>query len=122
MTKKILITDDQRELVEAMKARFEKEGYEIDAAYDGEECLLKIKANLPDLIILDVTMPKLDGFSVVRGIKSDEETKHIPIFILTGKDQMEDLFRMEGVKEFIVKPFDYENLLGKVKKLFEASE
>jgi len=116
--KKILIADDQKELVEAMKIRFENDGYEVIEAYNGEECLEKAKKELPDLIIMDVAMPQMDGFEAVREIKGDEVIKHIPIFMLTGKDQMEDIFRMEGVQEYIVKPFDYEALSGLVQKLF----
>ena len=121
MAKRILITDDQREFVEVMKTRFEKEGYEIATAYDGEECLKKVKAEPPDLIIMDITMPKMDGYTVVRGIKADEKIKDIPIIILTGRDQMEDIFKMEGVKEYVVKPFEYEDLLEKIKKIFDDS-
>ena len=119
MAKKILITDDQRELVEVMKMRFEKEGYEITTAYDGEECLKKVKEDPPGLIIMDVTMPKMDGYTAVRGIKADAKIRHIPIIVVTGKEQMEDIFRMEGVKEYVVKPFEFEDLLEKVKKIFD---
>lgn len=117
MSKKILVADDQRELVEAMVARFENAGYEVVAAYDGEECLEKIKIQCPDLIVLDVTMPKMDGFSVVRAVKEDERVKNTPIIMVTGKDQMEDIFRMEGVREYVVKPFEYKDLLAMVVRL-----
>lgn len=120
MAKKILIADDQRDLVEALKLRFEKDGYEIVEAYNGEECLKKAKEELPDLIILDVAMPKMDGYEAIREMRGDEAIKHIPVFMLTGKDQMEDIFKMEGVLEYIVKPFDYEMLSGMVKKLFDG--
>ena len=118
MAKKILVADDQKELVEVLKLRFENDGYEVVEAYTGEECLEKAKKELPDLIIMDVAMPQMDGYEAVREIKGDEATKHIPIFMLTGKDQMEDIFRMEGVQEYIVKPFDFEALSGMVQKLF----
>jgi len=98
--------------------RFEKDGYQVIEAYNGEECLEKAKKELPDLIIMDVAMPQMDGYEAVREIKRDETIKHVPIFVLTGKDQMEDIFRMEGVQEYIVKPFEYEILLGLIKKLF----
>jgi len=119
MAKKILVVDDQKELVEAMKMRFENEGYEVIEAYNGEECLEKAKKELPDLIIMDVTMPQMDGYEAVREIKRDEAIKHIPIFMLTGKEQMEEIFRVESVQEYIVKPFDYKDLLGLIKNLFE---
>ena len=118
MAKKILIVDDQRELVEAMKMRFEDAGYDVFEAYDGKECLEKARKELPDLIIMDVAMPQMDGYEAVREIKGDDAIKKIPIFILTGKDQMEDIFKIEGIQEYILKPFDYKVLLGMVKKLF----
>ncbi len=118
MAKKILIADDQKELVEVLKIRFEKDGYKVIEAFNGKECLQKAKIELPDLIIMDVAMPEMDGYEAVREMKGDEATKQIPIFMLTGKDQMEDIFRVEGIQEYIVKPFDYEVLLGLVKKLF----
>ena len=120
MAKKILVADDQKELVEAMKIRFESDGYEVVEAYNGEECLEKAKKELPDLIIMDVAMPQMDGYEAVKEIKGDETTKHIPIFMLTGKDQMEDTFRMEGVQEYIIKPFEYKDLSDLIKKQFEG--
>ena len=117
MSKKILITDDDRELVEVMKERFELNGYTVVTAYNGDECLETAKKELPDLIILDVTMPVMDGYSAVKAIKTDTAIKHIPIVMLTGKDHMEDLFKMEGIQEYVIKPFDYEYLSGIVKKL-----
>jgi CheY-like chemotaxis protein len=119
MAKKILIADDQRELVEGMKVRFEKDGYTVVEAFNGEECLEKAKKEIPDLIIMDVSMPQMDGYEAVREIKADKTIKHIPIFMLTGKDQMEDIFRLEGVLEYIIKPFDYEMLSGLIKTLFK---
>jgi len=119
MPKKILIVDDQKEMVEAMKMRFENDGFEVVEAYNGEECIQKAKEELPDLIIMDVAMPGMDGYEAVREMKKEETIKNIPIFMLTGKDQMEDIFRMEGVQEYIVKPFDYEVLTGLIKKLFD---
>jgi len=119
MAKKILVVDDQKELVDAMKMRFEHDGYEVIEAYNGEECLKKAKEGLPDLIIMDIAMPQMDGYEAVREIRRDEAIKDIPIFMLTGKDQMEDIFRIEGVQEYIVKPFEYEELSGMIKKLFE---
>jgi len=119
MAKKILVADDQKEMVEAMKIRLENDGYEVVEAYNGEECLEKAKKELPDLIIMDVAMPKMDGYDAVREIRRDEAIKHIPIFMLTGKEQMEEIFKMEGVQEYIIKPFDYDVLSGLIKKVVE---
>lgn len=118
MAKKILVTDDDRDLVEALNTRFKSEGYEVVTAYNGEECLRKAKENCPDLIIMDVAMPVMDGYTVVTKMKEDEDLSHIPVIILTGKDQMEEIFMVEGVKEYVVKPFDFKDLTGMVKKIF----
>jgi len=120
MANKIFITDDDLNLVKAMQIRFQEAGFEVASAYDGQTCLEKIKMEHPDLIIMDVSMPKMDGYTVVKEIKSDQTLSHIPIIIMTGKDQMEDIFKMEGVKEFIVKPFEFDDILGMVKKLLDT--
>ena len=121
MDKKILIVDDDRDFVEVMKDWFGTEGYNIVTAYDGEECIAQARKEKPGLIIMDISMPKMDGYSAVKLIKADEDIKHIPIIILTGKDQMEDLFKMEGVNEYVVKPFEYDVFSQKVKKVFEQT-
>ena len=121
MAKKILIVDDDHDLVETMQEWFEIEGYNIVTAYDGEECITQAKKEQPDLIIIDISMPKMDGYSAVKVIKVDEAIKHIPIIVLTGKDQMEDIFKMEGVKEYVVKPFEYKVFSQMVKKILEET-
>jgi len=121
MAKKILIVDDDHDLVEVMQEWFETEGYNIVTAYDGEECIKQAKKEQPDLIILDINMPKMDGYSAVKEIRVDEAIKHIPIIVLTGKDQMEDIFKMEGVKEYVIKPFEYKVFSQMVKKILEET-
>jgi CheY-like chemotaxis protein len=105
-----------------MSLRFEKDGYTVLRAYDGDECLEKARAELPDLIIMDVSMPKMDGYSAMKVLKTDKKIRHIPIIILTAKDQMEDIFRMEGIKEYFVKPFDYAVVAEKVKSLLQTDQ
>ena len=102
-----------------MGLRFEQDGYTVIKAYNGEECFENAKAEHPDLVIMDVAMPVMDGYSAVKALKEDDLTKHIPIMILTGKDQMEDIFMMEGVKEYLIKPFEYEVIAQKVKDILE---
>jgi len=105
-----------------MKMRFEKSGYQVILAFDGEEGVEKTRSEQPDLIIMDIAMPKLDGYTAVKIIKKAEATKHIPIIMLTGKDQMKELFIVEGVNEYVVKPFDYDELVKMVKRLLEESK
>ena len=114
--KRILIVDDEPHLVKLVKLRLEANGYEVATALNGLEGLKEAEENHPDLIIVDVMMPKMDGYTFVKNIRVRDELKAIPIIVLTVKNKLENLFKAEGVKDYIVKPFDAENLLEKVKK------
>lgn len=83
-SKKILIVDDEKFVVRALTEKLALEGFSIDSAYDGQEALLKVNQVKPDLILLDIIMPKLDGISVLKKLKASAETKDIPIIILTN--------------------------------------
>ncbi len=123
MKKKILIADDEytiRELVDLTLG----DDYEIIKAEDGQDALDKMKEVNPDLIIIDVMMPKLDGFEVSRRIKTDETTKHIPIIMLTVKHELEDVKRAikADVDEFITKPFEPDLLRKRVEENISCVE
>ena len=94
---KILIVDDEEQIVTAYGDHFAREGYEIGKAYDGAEALEKVKEFTPDIILLDILMPKLDGLSALKQLKKDPETRDIPVIILTNLDQKEDV--LKGVQE-----------------------
>lgn len=113
--KKIIIIDDDVDLVELLKTRLELQGYSVCFAYDGEEGMSKIQLEKPDLIILDVMLPKKDGYTIFREIKYKDDLKNIPIIVLTAKDKMEEMFAMEGLRQFVVKPFSSDELIRKVK-------
>lgn len=83
-TKKILIVDDEKFVVKALTEKLVLEGFSIDSAYDGQEALLKVNQVKPDLILLDIIMPKLDGISVLKRLKAHSKTKNIPVIILTN--------------------------------------
>ncbi len=117
MSKKILFADDDAHLVEILLLRFKAAGYETVDAYDGEEALLKMRAQKPDLVIMDITMPKMNGYTLVREMKDDEALKNIPVIVLSGKDTMQDIFQIEGVGTYMVKPFEFDELLAKVKEM-----
>src|SRR3989304_949638 len=105
--KKILLIDDEPELVKAVEIRLKSTGYEVSVAHDGRAGIHEAKKIKPDLIILDLLMPIMDGYAVANELKDDPETKHIPIIILTAS-QREDLktkCRELGVASFIMKPF-----------------
>lgn len=120
--KKILIVDDEPELVEMLRMRLEASDYEVVSANDGEEGLQKTKSEKPDLVVLDIMMPKKDGYTFVKEMKTDKTTKHIPVIVLTAKTKMQDLFEMEGVKDYVVKPFESKELLAKIATHFNAEE
>ena len=116
--KKILVVDDEVDLVETVRFPLEIEGYNVLVAYNGEEALNQARKENPDLILLDLMLPKLDGYKVCRLLKFDERYKHIPILMLTAKTQEKDkVLGMEtGADEYITKPFDMDYLLKKVKE------
>jgi len=115
--KKILIVDDEPDLVETVRFSLEMEGYQVLVSHNGEEGLSQAKKESPDLILLDLMLPKLDGYKICRLLKFDERYKHIPILMLTAKTQEKDkLLGMEtGVDEYMTKPFDMDQLMEKVK-------
>ncbi|MCP4650834.1 MAG: response regulator [PVC group bacterium] len=118
--KKILVVDDEHDMVTILKARLEKRGFAVVSAYDGAEGLEKIDEENPDLIILDIIMPKMDGYTVIKELKKrsmKEGSSLIPVIVLTAKDKMQDLFAMEGVTDYIIKPFEVPELLDKINKL-----
>jgi len=82
--KRILVVDDEPDFCSIMRCNLEKQGFEVDVAYDGDECLSKVKADPPDAIILDIVMPEKDGHAVCRALKSDKKFSRIPIVMLTA--------------------------------------
>ncbi len=120
---KVLFVDDEKLYIGLMQIRLESKGYEVITAYNGQEGLEKAKSENPDLIILDVMMPKLDGFEVCRLLKSDARYSEIPIIICTAKAQKVDLETSQKVKAdaYITKPFDSVALLSKMDELFKKS-
>ncbi len=117
--KRILIVDDTVDTVELLKKRFRAEGYDTAEAYDGEEALKQVAEYNPDLIVLDVMMPKLDGYEVCQRLKADENTRYIPILMLTAKSDVESKVRGLdiGADDYLPKPFDYKELSARVRSL-----
>jgi two-component system alkaline phosphatase synthesis response regulator PhoP len=121
--KKILIVDDEVDLVETVRFPLEMEGFDVLVSYNGEDALNQARKEKPDLIILDLMLPKLDGYKVCRLLKFDERYKHIPILMLTAKTQEKDkiLGKETGADEYITKPFEMDYLMEKVKKYLKIS-
>lgn len=116
--KKVLIVDDEPDIVESIKFNLELENIECIDAYDGEEAFSKAKKENPDLILLDIMLPKMNGYKVARLLKFDESYKHISIIMLTAKTQEKDIKTGEetGADEYVTKPFDMDMLVALVKK------
>lgn len=119
MAKRILIVDDEAQLVEMVKMRLESAGYEIITAHDGQEGLEKAKKNKPDLMILDLMLPKMDGYKVCGLLKSDARYSKIPVIMFTARaqEEAEGLGKCLGAEEYVTKPFDPKLLLSKIKGL-----
>lgn len=121
MPKKILFVENVPDQVEMVGMRLEEEGYEFISAMDGAEGLKKARENRPDLILLDLIMPKLDGLEVCSLLKQAEETKKTPIIVITALDvgDAQEKSFAAGVDDFVTKPYDLEELLAKIKNLLE---
>jgi DNA-binding response OmpR family regulator len=116
-TKKILIVDDEIDLLETVRSSLELEGFEVLVSYNGEDALNQARKKNPDLILLNLMLPKMAGYKVCRLLKFDDRYAHIPILMLTAKTQEKDKFLgMEtGADDYISKPFEMEDLMEKVK-------
>jgi two-component system alkaline phosphatase synthesis response regulator PhoP len=124
MAKKILAVDDERHIVRLVQVNLERQGYEVVTAFDGKEALEKVSSEQPDLIVLDVMMPYMDGFEVLQNLKRDPNTRDIPVIMLTAKAQDADVFRgwQSGVDCYLTKPFNPMELIAFVKRIFKSLE
>ncbi len=109
--KKILIIDDDAASALEIKEFLETKGYTVAHVSDGSQAFGTIKETRPDLILLDIIMPVVDGFTIAKQIHCDEQTKDIPIVVFSVREGMKELFAIEGIKEYLVKPVDKEKLL-----------
>jgi DNA-binding response OmpR family regulator len=117
--KRILIVDDEEDIVNVLRFRLEANNYDVMSAFDGQDGLNKARAEKPDLIILDLMLPKLDGYKLCRMLKFDEVYRAIPIIMFTARSQKKDeeLGMEMGADAYITKPFEPEALLGKIREL-----
>ncbi|MBC7329391.1 MAG: response regulator [bacterium] len=124
MPKKILVVDDERPIVRLVQVNLEHAGYEVVTAYDGKEALEKVEQEKPDLIILDVMMPQMDGFEVMQRLQANPKTRDIPVIMLTAKAQDADVFRgwQSGVTLYLTKPFSPFELISFVRRIFRSLE
>jgi len=119
---RVLVVDDEADLVRILQFGLEAIGYHVDTASDGQEGLKKARELKPDIILLDLMLPKLDGYKVCRLLKFDERYKNIPIIILSARTQEGDqLLAMEmGANRFVTKPYDFAEVLKHIETLLKS--
>ena len=123
MSKKVLVVDDEPSILLSLKFLMEQEGYYVYSATDGDEALKAVHENLPDLILLDIMMPKRDGFEVCQVIRANPEWKEIKIIMLTAKGREVDQEKglALGADDYITKPFATQELIKKARMILEDS-
>lgn len=121
MAKKILVVDDEKPISDIIKFNLEKEGFEVVVAYDGEEALEKVEEEQPDLIVLDLMLPKVDGLEVARRVRAKHTT---PIIMVTAKDsELDKVLGLElGADDYVTKPFSNRELVARVKANLRRQE
>jgi len=118
--KKILVVDDDRSITTMLESLLSAAGYTVLVAYDGLDAMVKVKSHLPDVIILDVMMPEINGYDVCSNLKFDEQYKHIPIIVLTSREQELDqrIAKFMGI-DYMQKPIDRKALLEKIQNILK---
>jgi two-component system alkaline phosphatase synthesis response regulator PhoP len=124
MPKKILAVDDERHIVRLVQVNLERAGYQVVTAFDGKDALDKVASEQPDLVVLDVMMPYMDGFEVLQNLRKNPSTRELPVIMLTAKAQDADVFRgwQSGVDCYLTKPFNPMELISFVKRIFKSLE
>ena len=119
--RRVLVVDDDREIVEMTRLILESGGYEVVPAHSGEEALRRAGDARPDLILLDINMPGMDGWETLKILKVDEATLSIPVAMFSIKLELRDkiLGLQKGAFDYITKPFSYDEILDRVRRIFE---
>jgi diguanylate cyclase (GGDEF)-like protein len=122
-SEKVLVVDDEPDIVEMVKARLELNNFQVITARDGEEALKKIEREEPDLVLLDVVLPKMDGLEICRKLREDIILSYIPIIMLTAKGNLSDMVAgiEAGADDYIVKPFDPAELIARTKMVLRRT-
>ncbi len=116
--KKILIAEDEEDIVFVLKTALEENDYKVIQAYDGKETLKKATKEKPDLILLDIMMPGMDGYAINQKLKQSPATKNIPVIVITGKPHVREMLgdlKKAGISSYFEKPFMIDDLLKKIK-------
>jgi len=123
MKPQILVVEDEPPLVEVLRYNLEKEGYLVDVAEDGAAALERVRRSTPDLIILDWMLPELSGIEVCRQLRTDPDTKEVPVIMLTARGEEADRVKglASGADDYVVKPFSPAELLARVRAVLRRS-
>jgi two-component system response regulator VicR len=119
--RRVLCIEDEPEMIDLIRLILERKGFEVSGAGGGEEGLYKIRKEKPDLVLLDLMMPFVDGWEVYQQMKADETTKHIPVIVITAKAQSIDKvlgLHIAKVDDYIAKPFSPKELMNSVERVF----
>jgi two-component system alkaline phosphatase synthesis response regulator PhoP/two-component system response regulator VicR len=121
MPKRILVVDDEKHMVRLLQLNLEREGYEVVTAYDGADGLETARALKPDLVLLDITMPRMDGFEVLNALKSREDTEKTPVVILTARSKDADVFHgyESGADAYLTKPLHPSELTAVIRRMLD---
>ncbi len=119
--KKILIIDDEEDIQKLLKIRLEQEGFIVITASDGEKGVKLAELEMPDLILMDIMMPVVDGYSCLKEIRRLQKTKDIHVLMMSGKEEekVRDLFAFQKISGYLEKPFELDNLIAKVKEILK---
>ena len=120
----VMVVDDDADIVDMTRLMLEEGGYRVVPTRSGPEALLQLEQVRPDLILLDINMPEMDGWQVLRMLKVDERTTDIPVAMFSIKTEVRDKLHgaQEGALDYITKPFSCDELLGRVRRIFDSLE
>jgi len=124
VTKRILIAEDERNIAESLRFLLTREGHEVSLALDGAEALSMVRRARPDALVLDLMLPKVSGFDILKELRADESTRTLPILMLTAKGQANDRQTAEdlGVDAFVTKPFANDDVIAAIARLLNGSD
>ena len=119
--KKVLVVDDEEDMQKLVKIRLEQEGFVVITASDGEKGIKAAELEMPDLIIMDIMMPNMDGYSCLKEVRKIQKIKDTPVLMLSGKEEekIRDLFAFQKISGYMEKPFELDNLVAKIKEILK---